>query len=110
MPPRVTSRRQFARLAQPSQKVRVGPFRIHYVESDESVDTVAVAYAVPKTVGNAVVRNRIRRQLRSVFDQQRAELVPGLYLIKCDIPAKDLSYDQLRDYVVEALKRSALRA
>ncbi len=79
------------------------------MEPDEPADEFAVAYAVPKTVGNAVVRNRIRRQLRAVFDRDATGLVPGLYLIKCDFAAKDLPYDQLRDHVLSALERAGLR-
>jgi ribonuclease P protein component len=79
------------------------------VESEGLNDEFAVAYAVSKTVGNAVVRNRIRRQLRAIFDYERAAIVPGLYLIKCDISAKDLPYDQLRKHVVDALERGELR-
>ncbi len=79
------------------------------MEPNEQIDEFAVAYAVPKTVGNAVVRNRIRRQLRAVLDRERADLIAGLYLIKCDISAKDLPYDQLRDHVHDALGRAGLR-
>jgi ribonuclease P protein component len=78
------------------------------VEYEEPHDEIAVAYAVPKTVGNAVVRNRIRRQLRAVFDHEQADLVPGLYLIKADFAAKDLPYEQLRHHIVSALERAEL--
>ena len=36
-----------------------------------------VAYAVGRRVGNAVVRNRIRRRLRAATQAHRAELQPG---------------------------------
>jgi len=44
-------------------------------DRDESVGAPRLGLAVPREVGNAVVRNRIKRQLRELF-QSRLEDVP----------------------------------
>lgn len=41
-----------------------------------------MAYSVPRAIGGAVVRNRVRRRLRATVHELHAELVPGgRYLI-----------------------------
>jgi ribonuclease P protein component len=51
--------------------------------ADDAARPPRVAYALGRGVGGAVVRNRVRRQLRhAVADEQRgAGLPPGWYLI-----------------------------
>jgi ribonuclease P protein component len=51
-----------------------------------------------------VVRNRIRRRLRSVIREVGAELVPGSYLIGAGAEAATLPYGELRTTVTEALR------
>jgi ribonuclease P protein component len=75
------------------------------VAGDEGVN---VAYAISRKVGSAVVRNRLRRRLRAAFDEMRILPHQGLYLVKCDNQAKDLSYDQLRNHLIEALGRTGV--
>ena len=106
MPERVHSRRQFERLAKPSRRGRSGPFRVLFAEPSESPEEFGVAYAIHRSVGNAVTRNRIRRRLRAVLDELRSDMTPGLYLIKCDFSAKDLAYDQLQHHIQHALREA----
>jgi ribonuclease P protein component len=65
---------------------------------------VKVAFAISRKVGSAVVRNQLRRRLRAMFDGLLNDLQQGLYLVKCDIRAKDLSYDELYSQLYEALR------
>jgi len=67
---------------------------------------VAVAYAISRKVGNAVHRNRIRRRLRAVMDGLSPSPVSGLYLIKCAIGTKDLSFDELTHHLSAAVRRA----
>jgi ribonuclease P protein component len=66
----------------------------------------AVAYAISRKVGNAVVRNKIRRRLRAGFDGLSPVALEGYYLIKCGNGTKDLSYDELRTCLASAVKRA----
>ena len=65
---------------------------------------MSVAFAISRKVGSAVVRNRLRRRLRAMFDGLSGELAQGLYLVKCDIRAKELSYDELHLQLDKALR------
>jgi ribonuclease P protein component len=108
VPGRVRTRRQFARLARPERKGRRGPIRVHFVEPSDPSEEFSVAYAIGKELGDAVDRNRLRRRLRVLMDEQRPSLRSGLYLIKCDFRAKDIAYDHLRDHLRGALADAGL--
>lgn len=69
---------------------------------------MSVAFAIRRKVGSAVVRNRLRRRLRAMFDGLSSDLQQGLYLVTCDIRAKDLSYDELHHQLKEALRRTGV--
>jgi ribonuclease P protein component len=66
-----------------------------------------VAFAIGTRVGNAVVRNRLRRRLRAVFAEGAgADTVPaGAYLVSAQPAAAALSYTELSNHVRRALSR-----
>ena len=108
MPGRVRTRRQFALFATPTKKGQSGPLRISFVEQPEEIPSVAVAYAISRRVGNAVVRNRIRRRLRALFDDLDPQPQPGLYLVRCGFETGRLSYDEIHHHLNQALGRAGV--
>jgi ribonuclease P protein component len=62
-----------------------------------------LAFAIGRSVGTAVVRNRIRRRLRSVFTELAPDLPPGTYLVGTDARAATLDYGELRRTVTAAI-------
>lgn len=52
-----------------------------------------MAFAISRAVGNAVVRNRLRRRLRAIM--ATTEVPPGLYLIGCRPTAGELTFEQI---------------
>jgi ribonuclease P protein component len=70
---------------------------------DGAVGVTRVAYAIPKRVGGAVVRNRIRRRLRAVvadLARTTGDRVPdGVLLISVGPEAVRRSSDQLTNDV-----------
>lgn len=107
MPGRVRTRRRFARLAAPSARGASGPLRLAYADDPDALG-VDVAFAVPRRVGSAVARNRIRRRLRALVDGLDPAPPRGSYLIRCDIQTGQLSHDQLAHHLREALARAGL--
>ena len=67
---------------------------------DREAASARVAYAVNRSVGNAVVRNRVRRRLRAVV--QSAALEPGAYLVSASAAAGTLPFDELAAHVQRA--------
>jgi len=76
---RVRDRAAFAAF-RTGRRGHAGPVRVSWVP-EEGAAPPRVAFAVGRRVGSAVVRNRVRRQLRAVIDGLAGELAPGTYLV-----------------------------
>lgn len=87
--------------ARPSRR---GPVSVRAVAAD-GVSPPCVAYAVGRSVGGAVERNRLRRRLRAAVHEEREFLRQGrAYLVGAQRDARELPFSELKD-----LLRSALR-
>lgn len=63
--------------------------------ADPSLGGPRVAFAIGRTAGTAVRRNRARRQLREVLNAHASELYSGLYLWGLTRPAAAVSFEDL---------------
>jgi ribonuclease P protein component len=76
------------------------------VPADEAIAVIRVGFTVSRKVGNAVVRNRVRRRLREVarlvIDQARPDLD---YVLVGRQGALDRDFTVLQQELVEALRR-----
>jgi ribonuclease P protein component len=73
---RLTARADFTRCYRYGRRLRTGYFTVYACRRGKCVTRLGLA--VGKTVGIAVVRNRVKRRLRELFRRQKA-LVPGGY-------------------------------
>jgi ribonuclease P protein component len=98
----VRARDDFDALSRSRARRRSGPL---WVVRADGADDARVAYAVPRKVGTAVVRNRVRRRLRAMMaDLDRAgRLDAGLYLVGVRPEAADLDVAALRLHLHRAL-------
>jgi ribonuclease P protein component len=62
-----------------------------------------VAYALGRSTGGAVIRNRIRRRLRHAVAAERAELLPGAYLFSAGADVVSMPFVELQRRVHELL-------
>jgi ribonuclease P protein component len=91
---RIRDRATFDALAS-GRRRRRGPISMTFLPGDSSLPP-RVAYAVGRRVGNAVVRNRIRRRLRALTLAHRAELRPGAaYLFGAGPAAATAPYSEI---------------
>lgn len=78
-----------------ARRYRTGPLTVLVAEPPG--EHPVLAFAVPRRVGGAVVRNRVRRRLREAARQLDAEgeLPTRAYLVVVHPPAAGSSYQQL---------------
>ena len=102
----VRDRSTFAALAR-SRPVRRGPISLRRVRVGGE-GPPQVAYAVGRSVGGAVRRNRARRRLRAAVTAGAVELVPGqAYLVGAGPEAATMPFPELEAAVDELLRREA---
>ena len=106
---RVRGRAAFASLVAEGRRVRSGPVTVTYLATPAS-GPPQVAFAIGRSVGPAVVRNRVRRRLRAITRElavDPAALPPGRYLIGVRPDAATLDYVGLRANVERAVRAIA---
>lgn len=98
----VRARDDFDALSRSRARRRSGPL---WVVRADGADGARVAYAVPRKVGTAVERNRVRRRLRAMIaDLDRdGHLDAGLYLVGVRPEAVGLDTAELRHHLHRAL-------
>lgn len=102
---RIRTRSTFERIRNSGKGGASGPIRVKFV-ADTDWPQPRFAYAVGKKLGNAVVRNRIRRRLRAIAVEMGPNLPTGAYLVSPATSAVDLKFDELRMVMAQALKNA----
>ncbi len=63
--------------------------------TDSSLQNAHVGYAIGRNVGKAVLRNRVRRQLRSLLEAKSDQLPAGWYLVGAQPRVGTMSWAEL---------------
>ena len=100
-------RRAFVALQRSSRRAGDDVVRVHFSPADDDRGTVSVAYSINRKVGGAVVRNRWRRRLRAIAAEAEVALAPGAYLVGIGPDVRDLKFAELRERVVETMRRAS---
>ena len=102
---RVKGRDRHTALLRRGIRTKKGPIELVYLS--EKTDKPSLAFAIPKIVGKAVTRNRIRRQLREEFTKivarESKNFLEGNYLIKVH-SAEILNINELLEEAIKDLK------
>lgn len=99
--------REFDRVFAEGKRVRCGPFSVVVRRHPESY---AVGFKLGRKVGNAVVRNRLRRRFRSLFDAWGpGDSGAGEFVILAGPAAATVPYRDLSRRLTPVLERAGLR-
>jgi ribonuclease P protein component len=104
---RITDRRTFQALRRQGRRARRGPLTVTWLPpAPGTPDRPAQAgFAVGRSAGGAVVRNRVRRRLRAALRQLATEgrLPAGAYLLGGGATLATLPWAELVDLVAETI-------
>ena len=109
---RLSRSRDFDAVYRQGRSVSTRFLTLYWFERDERLGEPRLGFAVPKAVGNAVVRNRIKRQLREIV-RGRLESVPQandyVLVVRHGLPeaAESNGHDWLEARVDEVLGKAA---
>ena len=109
---RLSRSRDFDAVYRHGRSVSTRFLTLYWFQRDEPVGAPRLGFAVPKAVGNAVVRNRIKRQLREIVTA-RLEAVPAtndyVLVVRRGLPeaAEANGHTWLEDRVDEVLGKAA---
>jgi ribonuclease P protein component len=69
-------------------------------------DVARFGFIVSKAVGNAVVRNRVRRRLKGITEAMIHEGITGVDVVFRALPAtSDATYARMADEIVRSVRR-----
>lgn len=105
---RLKENRDFRRVFRRGKSFATPRLVLYHCENRES--SFRIGFSISKKVGNAVVRNRLKRQLRAAFQALIPELVDLRLdiVIVCRKECSDADYRQLHDDVVKLLHRAKI--
>jgi ribonuclease P protein component len=110
---RIQTRSAFARVRHEGVRVRSKMLSCSVVV-DESLTVPQVGYALGRSFGSAVERNRLRRQLRVLVNEVSDRLAPGVYVFGASPRAAGCCFGDLRGQVAQLVTlmegRSSRRA
>ena len=104
---RVLNRKDFVNINRFGQKLRTAHFTVFVAEN--GLDRPRLGITASRKIGNAVVRNRVKRLLREVF-----RLHKGFFPAGCDIlvsarkSADDLDFRKVREELIGLVSNSTL--
>ncbi|MGM0887278.1 MAG: ribonuclease P protein component [Bacillota bacterium] len=78
-----------------------------YVLEKPGQDHFRIGLSVSKKIGNAVVRNQIKRYIRQAFLELKEDIQEGKdYIVIARKPAAEMDFFQVKSSLIHVLKRS----
>ena len=105
---RLTDSAEFEKVYRQGTAYRGRLFSVHAFPNE--LGTLRLGLSVSKKVGNAVVRNTLRRRLREIFANVAPEAGSNLDLVVSARPAAgDASFEEMREEFSKALAKLGVR-
>ena len=106
---RLSRSRDFDAVYRQGRSVSTRTLTLHWFSRDEDADSTArLGLAIPRAVGPAVARNRLKRQLRAVWSELGDDVPPGRDYVLAARPglaeaAESRGYEWLVEQVREVI-------
>ncbi|MBM7693575.1 ribonuclease P protein component [Peribacillus deserti] len=102
---RIKKNEEFQTVFQKGESVANRQFVIYILEKSDQ-DYFRIGLSISKKIGNAVVRNQIKRYIRQAFLELIQDITPGRdYVIIARKPAADLDFFEVKSSLIHALRR-----
>jgi ribonuclease P protein component len=108
----IADRAVFGQIRKSGRHVRSADLRFRFLTTGTGADlagTPQVAYSISRKVGNAVVRNRLRRRLRAILTEELGDdgSLTVLAAVVIVLPgARDRTFLELQGQVQELMKKA----
>lgn len=99
---RIRKRREFLALYQHGYRVHTRQFVVYFGRKVEGPSRLGITAS--RKIGNPVVRNRVKRQIREIFRLNKASIVPAAdVVVNLKRASVDSSYQELQTAFLKAL-------
>ena len=78
---RITRRAEFSRVRSKGKSISGRFLVMGYLKDEQLTEPVRLGLITTKRIGNAVIRNRVRRRLRGILQRNGDQLVPGYWMV-----------------------------
>jgi len=96
--------RDFTKIINLKQKVKNSYYSIYYKKNNTYINRYGIT--IPKKTGKAVVRNKIKRQIKNIVDQNNLAIQkPYDYVIIIKKEILNLTYQEKEKELIELLKK-----
>ncbi|MFD2117398.1 ribonuclease P protein component [Paenibacillus yanchengensis] len=105
---RLRNRADFSRIYRNGKSFANGQFVVYW-SHQKVADPFRVGVSASKKIGNAVVRNRMRRIVKEIMRRYEGKLQPNIdIIIIVRKPAITMHYQELEKSIAHVLRRAAL--
>lgn len=106
----VTGRPAFQAAYERGVRETAGPFVAVYGKAADIAQPMRLGISAPRKAGNAVERNRVKRQLREAFRTMKSAHTSGVDLVILIRAHKPLAVSAVRGHVERILQRVSMRS
>ena len=104
----VTKNQDFSKIIQNRKYMKNNLFAIYYKENN--LENVRFGISVSKKIGNAVVRNKIKRQMKNIIDKNKNLFKKETdYIIIIRRGILDCNFHEIEDSLINLLKNNKWR-